>query len=50
VPPGVLGGQTVYDPFVGSGTTPVVAHQLGRAAWGSAAELLAAQRCLAEAA
>jgi len=28
-------GDTVYDPFCGSGMTPYVAHQLGRVAWGS---------------
>jgi DNA modification methylase len=32
--PGILGSESVYDPFVGSGATGMVAHQLGRAAWG----------------
>jgi site-specific DNA-methyltransferase (adenine-specific) len=35
--------DTVYDPFVGSGTTPAVAHQLGRVAWGSDTWPLAVQ-------
>jgi hypothetical protein len=33
----VLEQQTVYDPFVGGDTTPVVAHQLGQAAPAKAA-------------
>ncbi len=36
-------GDTVYDPFCGSGTAPCVAHQLGRRAWGSDAWPLAVQ-------
>jgi len=36
-------GDTVYDPFCGSGTAPYVAHQLGRVAWGSDAWPLAVQ-------
>jgi hypothetical protein len=34
-------GDTVYDPFMGCGTTPSVAHQLGRITWGSGAWPLA---------
>ena len=50
---GLLGSETVYDPFVGSGTTWVAARPSWGAAWGANAWLLAvrlARWCLAEAA